>query len=113
MNRMGTAPAPKPGDAAITEGGAICPSLADEFPRAKLNLPIGTPRRGVYLKGLFFGPNCIEAAMMDRASPRKEEPRRGMLGYGDFDAVMDVTAKAVPKAPYLIGEQFTAPDVAV
>jgi glutathione S-transferase len=51
--------------------------------------------------------------MMDRASPRKEEPRRGMLGYGDFDTVMDVTAKAVAKGPYLMGEQFTAADVVV
>src|SRR5262249_11994313 len=70
-------------------------------------------RRGVYLKWLFFGPNCIEAAMMDRANPRKEEPRRGMAGYGDFDTVMDVTAKALAKGPYLMGEQFTAADVIV
>jgi glutathione S-transferase len=103
----------KHGDAVITETAAICAYLADEFPRAKLNVPIGTPRRGVYLKWLFFGPNCIEAAMMDRASPRKEAPRRGMLGYGDFDTVMDVTAKAVAKGPYLMGEQFTAADVVV
>ena len=54
-----------------------------------------------------------EAAMIDRASPRKEEPRRAMLGYGDFDTVMDVTAKAVATGPYLMGEQFTAADVVV
>jgi glutathione S-transferase len=76
-------------------------------------VPIGTPRRGVYLKWLFFGPSCIEAAMMDRASPRKEEPRRAMLGYGDFDTVMDVTAKALAKGPYLMGEQFTAADMVI
>ena len=45
--------------------------LADEFPDAKLNIPIGTPRRGVYLKWLFFGPSCIEPAVIDRAAPRK------------------------------------------
>src|SRR5262245_26970732 len=70
-------------------------------------VPIGSPRRGVYLKWLFFGPNCIEAAMMDRANPRKDEPRRGMLGYGDFDTVMDVTAKAVAKGPYLMGGELS------
>jgi len=113
VNPMGKVPALKHGDAVITEGAAICAYLADEFPRAKLNVPIGTPRRGVYLKWLFFGPNCIEAAMMDRANPRKEEPRRGMLGYGDFDTVMNVSAKAVAKGPYLMGEQFTAADVVV
>ena len=36
-----------------------------------------------------------------------------MLGYGDFDTVMDVVAKAVSKGPYLLGEQFTAADVVI
>src|SRR5262249_15541337 len=31
----------------------------------------------------------------------------------DFDTVMDVTAKALAKGPYLMGEQFTAADVVV
>ena len=76
-------------------------------------MPIGDPRRGVYLKWLFFGPSCIEPAMIDRAVPRKEEARRAMLGYGDFDTVMDVVAKAVAQGPYLMGEQFTAADVVI
>jgi glutathione S-transferase len=113
VNPMGKVPALKHGDTVITEGAAICAYLADEFPRAKLSVPIGTPRRGVYLKWLFFGPSCIEAAVIDRASSRKEEPRRAMLGYGDFDTVMDVTAKAVATGPYLMGEQFTAADVVI
>ena len=50
---------------------------------------------------------------MDQAAPRKEQPRRGMIGYGDFDTVMDVLAKAVAKGPYLMGEHFTAADVIV
>jgi len=97
----------------VTEAAAICTYLADEFPQARLNMPVGDPRRGPYLKWLFFGPSCIEPAMTDRAFPRKEQPRRGMLGYGDFDTVMDVVAKAVEPGPYLIGEQFTTADVIV
>jgi len=113
VNPMGKVPALKHGDVVITEAAAICAYLADEFARAKLNVPIGDPRRGVYLKWLFFGPSCIEPAMTDRAFPRKEEPRRGMLGYGDFDTVIDVLTKAVTKGPYLMGAQFTAADVIV
>jgi glutathione S-transferase len=113
INPMGKVPALKHGDTVITEAAAICAYLADEFPRAKLNVPIGAPRRGVYLKWLFFGPSCIEAAIMDRAFPRKEEARRAALGYGDFDTVMDVTAKALAKGPYLVGDQFTAADVVI
>ena len=113
LNPMGKVPALKHGDTVITEAAAICTYLADEFPQAKLAIPIGDPRRGVYLKWLFFGPSCIEPAVIDRASPRKEEARRGMLGYGDFDTVMNVTAKAVAKGPWLMGEQFTAADVVI
>jgi glutathione S-transferase len=51
--------------------------------------------------------------MIDRAAPRKEEARRGMLGYGDFDTVMNVLAKAVEKGPWLLGEQFTTADVVI
>jgi glutathione S-transferase len=113
INPMGKVPALKHGDTIITELAAICTYLADEFPQAKLNVPIGTPRRGVYLKWLFFNPGCLEPAVIDRAAPRKETARRAMLGYGDFDTVMNVLAKAVEKSPWLIGEQFTAADVLI
>jgi glutathione S-transferase len=113
VNPMGKVPALKHGDTVITEVAAICTYLADEFPAAKLNVPVGTPRRGVYLKWLFFGPSCMEAAVVDRAAPRKEEPRRAMLGYGDFDTTMNVVAAAVEKGPWLMGEQFTAADVVI
>lgn len=113
INPMGKVPAVKHGDVIITEAAAICTYLADEFPQAKLNVPVGDPRRGVYLKWLFFSPSCIEPAVTDRAFPRQEQPHRGTLGYGDFDTVMDVTAKAVTPGPYLLGDRFTAADVVV
>ena len=60
VNPMGKLPTIKHGDAVITEAAAICTYLADEFPQAKLNVPVGNPQRGVYLKWLFFGPSCVE-----------------------------------------------------
>ena len=76
--------------------------------------PIGDPRRGVYLKWLFFGPSCVEPAITERAYPRKEPPARATLGFGDFDTVVDVLAKGVGAAnPYLMGAQFTAADVII
>jgi glutathione S-transferase len=113
INPMGKVPALKHGDTVITELAAICTYLADEFPEKKLNVPIGTPKRGVYLKWLFFGPGCLEPAVVDRAMPRKEEGRRATLGYGDFDTTMNVLAKAVEKGPWLMGDQFTAADVVI
>ena len=113
VNPMGKVPALRHGDVVITEAAAICTYLADEFPRAGLNVPIGDPRRGTYLKWLFFGPSCIEPAIVDHAYPRKEAAPRPALGYGDYDTVVDVVAKAVAKGPYLLGEQFTAADVVI
>ncbi len=114
INPMGKVPALRHGDTVITEGAAICAYLADEFPQAKLNIPVGDPRRGVYLKWLFFGPSCVEPAIMEKRFPRKEDPPRAALGFGEYETVVDVLAKAAGAAsPYLMGQQFTAADVVI
>jgi len=113
VNPMGKVPTLRHGDVLITEAAAICAHLADAFPGAKLNVPVGDPRRGPYLKWVFFGPSCVEPAMMDRMFPRKDDPPRSALGYGDYDTVIEVLAQAVKSGPYLLGEQFTAADVVI
>lgn len=113
INPMGKVPALKHGDVVITEAAAICTYLADAFPRANLSVPIGDPERGVYLKWLFYGPACIEPAITDHRYPRKEQPPRGTLGYGDFDRVIDVVANAVADRAYLVAGKFTAADVII
>lgn len=113
INPLGKVPALKHGNAVITEVSAICAYLADEFPKARLNVPTGDPRRGVYFKWLFFGPSVLEPAVSDRAFPRKEPPRAGAIGWRDLDTVADVIAKALTPGPFLLGEQFTAADVVI
>ena len=113
INPMGKAPALRHNDVIITEVAAICCYLADAFPQARLNVPIGDPRRGPYLKWLFFAPGALEPAIMDRAFKRAEEAPRQALPYGDFDTTMDVVARAVTRSPFLLGDQFTAADVVI
>ncbi len=113
VNPMGKVPALRHGDAVITESAAICAYLADAFPQARLNVPTGDPRRGPYLKWLFFGPSCVEPAIIDRLFPRTGDIPRAALGYGDYDTVIEVLAQAVRNGPYLLGEQFTAADVVI
>jgi glutathione S-transferase len=113
INPMGKVPALKADDVVITEVGAICAYLADEFPKARLNVPVGDTRRGAYFKWLFFAPSVMEPAANDKVFPRKEPPRAGAIGYRDLDTVLDIVAKAVTPGPYLMGEQFTAADVTV
>ncbi|MFM9845859.1 MAG: glutathione S-transferase family protein [Hyphomicrobiaceae bacterium] len=114
VNPMGKVPALKHGDTVITEAAAICTYLADEFPQARLNVPVGDPRRGVYLKWLFYGPSCVEPAIMDGAFPRKEQAPRSAVGHANIETVLDVLTTATAAAkPYLLGEQFTAADVVI
>ena len=113
INPMGKVPALRHGDVVITECAAICTYLADAFPKAGLNIPIGHAQRGPYLKWLFFGPSVLESAVMDRAFPRAGEVRRAAIGYGDFDTTMDVVAKALTPGPFLMGDSFTAADVVI
>jgi glutathione S-transferase len=113
VNPMGKVPALKHGDAIITEVAAICCYLADAFPEAGLNIPLGDPRRGPYLKWLFFAPGVVEPAIFDRAFPRATEAPRAALPFGEFDTAMNVVAKAVTPGPFLMGEKFTAADVVI
>jgi glutathione S-transferase len=113
INPQGKVPALKHKGVVVTEVSAICTYLADEFPKATLAVPVGDPRRGAYLQWLFFGPSCIEPAILDRAFPRKEPARAAAMGYRDIDTLADIVAKAVSKGPYILGEQFTTADVVI
>jgi len=113
INPMGKVPALQHGEVVITEAAAICLYLAETFPRAGLNVPVGDPRRGPYLKWLFFGPSCLEPAVTDQAFKRAEAPRRGALGYGDFETVLNVLADAVRPGPFILGDRFTTADVVI
>lgn len=110
INPMGKVPALVHEGVVITEGAAICAYLADAFPQAGLAVPIGDPRRGPYLKWLFFGPGALEPAMMDAMLEREPGPVQAM-GYGSMEMVLDVLAGAVEPGPYLLGDRFTAADV--
>jgi glutathione S-transferase len=113
INPMGKVPAIRHGETLVSEAAAVCLYLAEAFPEAGLNIPVGNPKRGAFLKWLFFGPSCIEPAVLDVAFPRKEPAPRGAAGYGDFDTVMQVVGDALKPGPYLLGDRFTAADVIV
>jgi glutathione S-transferase len=110
INPMGKVPAITHEGIVVTEAAAICCYLADAFPGAGLAPPVGDKRRGTYLRWLFFAPGCVEPAIVDRMASRTPVPPR-TIGYGDFDTLIDVVARAVQPGPYLLGPQFTAADV--
>lgn len=113
LNPMGKLPTIVHKGVVITEAAAICAYLADAFPAANLAPAVGDPRRGTYLRWLFFGAGCIEPTITDKAFPRKEEPRASALAWGGPGDVLDTLEIALKPGPYLLGETFSAADVYV
>lgn len=112
INPMGKVPAILHGDTIVTEAAAICAYLADAFPQANLAPPVTSKLRGPYYRWLFFGAGCIEPAVSNTAlgfAPPAE--KKGMVGYGSLDEVVDALESAVSKNDYLAGERFTAADL--
>jgi len=114
LNPMGKVPVIRHGDTVVTETAAICAYLADAFPEAGLAPPHGDRLRGPYYRWMFFAAGPLEAAVTNR-SLGVEVPgeRRGMVGYGSFEAVMDALEAAVSAGDYVAGDRFTAADVYV
>ena len=112
INPMGKVPTLLDDGVAITEVAAICCHLADKYPKAALAPAISDPQRGPYLKWLFWGPSCMEPAVIDQHLKRAPGPR-AMMGWIDYNSTLDVLESALKKGPYLLGERFAAADVVV
>lgn len=110
LNPMGKIPTLVHKGIVITETAAICAYLADAFPEKKLAPSITDPKRGTYLRWLFFTAGACEYAMVDKISDRAPvEP--GRIGYGSYEVAFQTLAGALEQGPYLLGEQFSAADV--
>ncbi len=112
IHPLGKVPALRHGDTVVTETAAICAYLADAFPDAGL---APEPKdRGAYYQWLFFAAGPLEACLTDSAMGwSAPDDKKGMLGYGEKGAMLDVIEKAVSSGPYVAGETFSAADVYV
>jgi glutathione S-transferase len=111
INPMGKVPALKDGEATLAEAAAIAAYVAERYPKAKLAPPLGDPLRAKYLYWLFFGPGCIEPAMVQIAT--KIEMNPVAAGWGDSQRVIDVLDNALQKGPWILGEHFSAADIVI
>lgn len=113
INPMGKLPTLTWRGVTVTETAAIITFLADAFPKAGLAPALDDPRRGPYLRWLFFGAGCFEPALLDKMTNRGEAPPKSAAGYGSYDDVLGALKQALAKGPYLLGEAFTAADLYV
>jgi len=109
INPMGKVPALVHGDRIVTESAAICAYLADAFPDAGL----APADRSAYYRWLFFGAGPFEAAVIARICDWVvPDDKRGQVGFGPLDTVLDTLERAVSDSAYLGGDRFSAADVA-
>jgi glutathione S-transferase len=112
VNPMGKVPAIVHRGTLITEVGAIVTYLADAFPAAQLAPTLDDPKRGAYLRWMFFCSNCCDAAIVDHMTGRAAPTvRPGALSYGSIDTVVKTVEQALGTGPYLLGSRFTAADL--
>src|SRR6202790_631975 len=111
VNPMVKVPALHDGEATLAEAAAICAYVAERYPEAKLAPPLGDPKRAKYLYWLFFAPGCIEPAMVQIAT--KLEMNSVAAGWGDAQRVLDVLDAALEKGPWILGDTFSAADIAI
>jgi glutathione S-transferase len=111
VNPMGKVPALKDGEATLAEAAAICAYVAERVPEAKLAPPLGDPRRAKYLQWLFFAPSCIEPALIQLYT--KLEVPASTAAWGSAQQVFDVLEQALDKGPWLLGDDFSAADIAI
>lgn len=111
INPMGKVPALQDGDVAMAEASAICAYVAERYPEAKLAPPLGDPRRAKYLQWLFFAPSCIEPAILQVYA--KLDIPSVSAAWGSTTQVFDVLENALEKGPWLLGDEFSAADIAI
>lgn len=114
LNPMGKVPAITHRGVTVTECAAVCAYLADAFPQAGLAPALDDPKRGTYLRWMFFAAGPLEAAVTAKSlGLLARAEKSGMVGYGSFDQVVDALETAVADGPWILGDRFSAADVYV
>lgn len=112
LNPMGKVPAISHRGKVVTEVAAICCYLADAFPEAQLAPP--PAERASYYRWMFFAAGPLEAAVTNRSLGVTVAPeKRGFVGYGSYETVMDALERAVSESEFVAGSAFSAADVYV
>jgi glutathione S-transferase len=110
INPMGKIPTIVHRGVVITEVAAILTYLADAFPAAGLAPAIDDPKRGTYLRWLFFAAGCLEPAMTDKSQGRVSE-KPGQVGYGTYEDTMNAVHTAITPGPFILGDKFSTADL--
>lgn len=110
INPMGKVPTLLHGDATITEAAAINFYLAEQFPAQQLSVALDSPLRGAYLRWCFYAPVTIEPSIVSKAFDLTHPDYKP---FADVEAVGETLRLALTGREYIVGDRFTAADVAI
>lgn len=114
INPMGKVPAIVHGETIVTETPAICAYLADLYPEKKLAPTLNDPRRGSYLRWMFFAAGPLDSCIsFEKTGVQLEKSQRGFLGFGSKELVLKNIETVLENHPYIAGNEFTAADICI
>ena len=115
----GSVPALVDGDLKLVESSAILLHLADKYPEARLAPAPGTDARAEYYRWLVYVPATVDPALeaITRHTRILPEAQRNPVlaeeGRRRLAAILLVLEQAVDGRTYVVGDSFTAADIAV
>lgn len=115
INPMGKVPCLVDQGVVISETAAIFTYLADKYIEKGLAPALNDPKRGAYLKWMFFchGPltEYLDLCSLEVSNERIEQKKRG-LAFGDQETLVAFLKQGMQQAnPYLLGEKISAADL--
>ncbi len=111
LNPMGKVPLVIEGETPVPEIGAMAIYFADRFGEAGLAPSLTSTARPAYLRWMFFASAIMEPAYAQKLFDW--EASAATVAWGSFEQMMEVLTEAVAKGEWLLGDQFSAADVAV
>ncbi|OTG99299.1 MULTISPECIES: glutathione S-transferase family protein [Acinetobacter] len=117
INPMGKVPCLVDQGIVISETAAIFTYLADKYIEKGLAPALDDPKRGAYLKWMFFchGPltEYMDLRSLEVSNEQIEQKKRG-LAFGDQETLFAFLKQGMQQAnPYLLGEKISAVDLYV
>ena len=115
INPMGKVPCLVDQGVVISEVAAIFTYLADKYMEKGLAPALDDPKRGAYLKWMFFAHGPLTEFMDLKGlgvSDEKIEQRKRSLTFGHEESVLALLKKGMQEAnPYLLGDKISAADL--
>lgn len=112
VNPMGKVPALRHGEIVVTETAAICAYLAEVFPEAGMDVPVGSNLRGEYLRWMFFSPVTVEPAVLWKALG-SVVTEVDYQPFAELATVARTLQSALRGREFIVGEHFSAADVMI